>query len=103
MHHGLLVANQPVPQSRLLLERLPDPGYVPMSEDSQTRLEEPVLLALALAVLVLQEGDHGLRHGQSSFHGQTPRRVKMAACGPDARSSSHEGQARIGFLPGVAN
>ena len=66
--HGLFVAKEVVAEVRILLQRLSDARDVSMAEDSQTSLKEPVFRAVAFGVLVLEERDDGLRHGQTSGH-----------------------------------
>jgi hypothetical protein len=51
-----------------LLQGLTDARNIAMSENSETPLKEPILFAIALAVLVLEKRNNGLRHRQASSH-----------------------------------
>ncbi len=68
MHHRLFVANQVVPQSRILLERLSDARNISMPENSEASCEELVLFSVPLGELILQVGDGGLSRGQTHGH-----------------------------------
>jgi hypothetical protein len=69
MHHGLLVAEQIVRQSGVLLKRLSDAGNIAVAKDSETSFKEPSLLAIALGELILEKPDDSLGRGDASFHG----------------------------------
>src|SRR5215468_6216142 len=73
MYHRLFISNQVIRQARILLQRLTDASDVAMTEDSQPTFKEPLLSAIALAGLILQEGNDSLRHRQASLHEKVPR------------------------------
>ena len=73
MHHRLLVADQVIRDALILLQGLADAGDVSVPENSEATLKKPVLFSIALAVLVLEKCDHGLRHGEASSHPNFPR------------------------------
>ena len=50
MNHRLLVPEQIVPEMGILLESLTDSGHIPVAEDSQAALEEPMLLVDRLSL-----------------------------------------------------
>jgi hypothetical protein len=68
MNHCLFVTKKVVGQSRILLERLPNPGNIAVSKNSQAALEQAVLFAIASAVLILEERADGLSDGQPNCH-----------------------------------
>jgi hypothetical protein len=47
---------------------LADAGDVSVAEDSEAAFEEPVLPAVAIDVLIAEEGDDGLRDRETSRH-----------------------------------
>ena len=65
MHHRLLVAALVVAKVGVLLERLADAGDVAVAEDAEAAGEEGLLHAVALDVLLLEEGDQRLGHRQA--------------------------------------
>ena len=69
MHGRLLVADRHVWEVGILEQRLADARDVAVAEDAEDAGEEPVLAAVALDVLVFQEGDDGLGGGQSNGGG----------------------------------
>ena len=65
---GLLVLRPEVAQVLRvaeLLERLAEAGNVAVAEDSPDARDEPLLASVALDVLLGEEPDDGLTHGQS--------------------------------------
>ena len=70
MDHALLVAGHVVGELvRVLAQGLADAGDVAVAEDAEAAGEQALLPAVALAVLVGQELDQGLGHGQPSGAG----------------------------------
>ena len=70
MHHALLIAGQVVRQIGLarrggLQQGLPDAGHVAVTEDAEAARDQPLLHAVALAVLLGQEAHQRLRDRQS--------------------------------------
>jgi hypothetical protein len=72
MDHSLFVARQVIPELRVLLQRLADPGHVPVSEDPEAAGEERASGPVTLDELVRQKPDHGLRHGEADRLHQKP-------------------------------
>jgi hypothetical protein len=67
VHHALLVAGEVVGRfagGGDLQQRLSDAGHVAVAEDAEAARDQPLLDAVALAVLVRQEPHEGLRHRQ---------------------------------------
>ena len=64
MHLRLFVARLVVAEIGVLLQRLPDSANNAVPEDSEAPGKEGHLHAVTLHVLLLEEGDQGLRHGQ---------------------------------------
>src|SRR4029077_77708 len=72
VHHRLLVARQDVAQAAVLLEGLADAGDVAVTEDPEHAGQERRPLAVALDLLLGQEGDERLR-------GRHPHRAHLTA------------------------
>ena len=68
MNHRLFIAEQVIGQTRILLQRLPNPGDVSVSEDSEAALKETRLPAVSLDILIREEGDGCLCDCQSFCH-----------------------------------
>ena len=68
MHHPLLISKQVVPQSGILLQRLPDSGNVPVPENTKAASEKLMLLAVSLGELILQELYRSLCRGRANCH-----------------------------------
>ena len=68
MHHGLFVATKYVAQSSVLLQSLSHAGHIAVAKDANTGLEEAHFLSIAGTELILEEGDDGLRDGQTTSH-----------------------------------
>ena len=69
MHRALLVAHLVVAEIRVLLQRLADARHDAVAEDAEAAGEEGRLDAVTLDVLVLEELDERLRHGQANGRG----------------------------------
>jgi len=61
MHHCLFVAEQGVPEIRMLLESLPHTGNISMSEDAKAAGKKAGLFAVSLDILILEEANDALR------------------------------------------
>src|SRR5438477_13119 len=72
VHHRLLVAGQDEAQAAVLLEGLADAGDVAVAEDAEDARQEGALRAVALDLLLGQEGDERLR-------GRHPHRAHLTA------------------------
>ena len=65
MNHSLLVAKQVVPQPVILLQRLPDPRNISMSENSQASAKKLIFLTVSRGELIPEELYGSLRRGQA--------------------------------------
>jgi hypothetical protein len=84
VHHRLLVARQVVGQVRAagqrgLEQRLPDAGHVAVPEDAEAAGDQPLLDAVALAVLGGEETDDCLGDRQPAGGHSSPTAVSSAA------------------------
>ena len=65
MHHRLFVAGLIVPEVRVLLEGLADPGYDAVAEDPEAPCKETLFDPVAFYVLCLEERDRRLSYRHS--------------------------------------
>ena len=90
VHHRLLVASQVVAQcGPVLLEGLADAGDVAVPEDSEHPTEERLLAAVTRRMLLRQEPDHRLGHGQTHAGGR--HRAGSPRCAMKVATSSSVG------------
>src|ERR1043165_8105504 len=68
MHHCLLVAEQVITQSAILLECLPDSGNIAVPKNSVAAFEKAGLASVPLDILILEEGDDALCNCQAFCH-----------------------------------
>ena len=68
MNHCLFIAEQEIRQTRILFQRLPNPGDVSVSEDSEAALKETRLATVPLDKLISKEGNGCLCDCQSFCH-----------------------------------
>lgn len=92
MHHALLVAGQVVGEIRLagaggLEQSLSETRHIAVSEDAPGARDEPLFLAVALAVLVRQEPYESLRGGEPYRLHHTSFEVPNGSRGSVARVS----------------
>jgi hypothetical protein len=80
--HALLVAGHVVGEHvRVLAQGLAHPGHVAVAEDPEAAREQALGGAVALAVLVGQELDQGLGHGQPPRGHALPPALVMGSRG----------------------
>ena len=84
----LLVAHLVVPEVGVLHQRLADARHDAVAEDAEAAGEKRILGAVALDVLVLEESDEGLRHGEALGLG-------CHVCAPFWRDTDLHGCTRI--------
>ena len=68
MNHRLFVAEQVIRETRILFQRLPNPGDVSVPEDSEAAFKETRLAAVSLDKLICKESDGCLCDCQSFCH-----------------------------------